>query len=197
MTNDWGEATTGAFPTVRWKTESATFSAAPVGVVSPETDAGGAALAPLPAALVFPFYGDRVVLADIENRGWCIPSGHIEPGETAEQAVRREAWEEAGVTLSRVAYIGYFVLTQIGADEVRHAPTFIAEVANFAEVPEGSESRGMQMANVEDVAGLYFSWDALLASVFAQAYREKLRRFPAGVSLSSLMSTGDDDNNLR
>jgi len=71
------------FPTVRWKRESATFvsgwheSEEPVGV-------------PRPAALVFPFYGDRVVLADIQTRGWCIPSGHLEPGETAEEAVRRE-----------------------------------------------------------------------------------------------------------
>jgi len=187
LTDDWGEGATGsAFPTVRWKTENATFSAAPSGVASPEADTDGAALAPSPAALVFPFYGDRVVLADIEKRGWCIPSGHIEQGETAEQAVRREAWEEAGVTLGRVIYIGYFVLTQADTGDVRHAPTFIAEVANFSPVPESSESRGMQMANVEDVAGLYFSWDALLASVFAQAYREKLRRFPAGVPMSSL-----------
>ena len=173
------------FPTVRWKNETATFVAARARENEPECDAGVRA----PAALVFPFYGDKVVLADIVARGWCIPSGHIEPGETPEEAVRREAYEEAGVTLGRVAYLGHFVLTDAATGRVRHAPTFIAEVRGLGRVPTGTDSRGTQMVNVEDVAGLYFAWDDLLAAVFAYAYEENLRRFPAGLPVSALLGS--------
>ena len=169
-------ASDAPFPTVRWKSETATFVAT-VTLPSPER---------APAALVFPFYGDRVVLADIATRGWCIPSGHVEPGESFEQAVRREADEEAGALLGRVVYLGTFVLTHAQTGVVRYAPTFIGEVRGFSGVPSGTDSRGMQMVAVEDVAQCYFAWDALLAAVFAHAYEEKQRRLPVGVALSTL-----------
>jgi hypothetical protein len=47
----------------------------------------------------------------------------------------------------------------------------------------------MQLANIEDVASLYFAWDALLAAVFTYAYAEKQRRFRVGYPLSALMGT--------
>ncbi len=171
------------FPTVRWKRETATFVAADH---APGTVEGEAAL-PTPAALVFPFYGDRVVLADITTRGWCIPSGHLEPGESAEDAMRREAHEESGALLGKVVYIGYFILTDTATGTVRHAPTFIGEVNGFTDIPDNTESQGMQMVNVEDVAGLYFAWDELLAAVFTYAYDQKEQHFRVGVSLAALM----------
>nr|CAA9268002.1 hypothetical protein AVDCRST_MAG63-2782 [uncultured Armatimonadetes bacterium] len=172
------------FPTVEWKHETATFVA------------GGAEPDPArsPAVLLFPFYGDKVVLADIETRGWCIPSGHVEAGETFEDTARREAREEAGVTLSRVAFLGHFVLTHRETGVVRFAPTFIGQVQGLAALPGGSESRGMQMVNVEDVADCYFACDALLAAVFAHAYEEKQERFTVGIPLSAL--TGGEQGSL-
>lgn len=174
------KATAVAFPTVRWNQESVTFLAA--GAAAAATDI------PAPAALVFPFYGDKVVLAEIRGRGWCIPSGHVEPGETFEEAVRREAFEEAGATLGRVAFLGDFVFAGTpGGAVLRRAPTFIGEVQGFAaQRPAGSDSRGMQMVPVEDVAAMYYAWDALLAAVFAHAYAEKQRLFPVGLALSAL-----------
>ncbi len=173
------------FPTVQWKRESATFVA--TAILPPPNEP-----VPAPAALVFPFYGDRVVLADIPSRGWCIPSGHVESGENAEQAVRREAWEEAGITLGTVACLGYFILTENTCGHVRHAPTFLADVRGIESVPPGSESRGMQMVPMEDVAGLYFVWDDLLAAVFEYAAEEKVRLLRPGVSLSELFADGQE-----
>jgi 8-oxo-dGTP pyrophosphatase MutT (NUDIX family) len=55
--------------------------------------------------------GDRILLISTQGgRRWQLPKGHIEEGETAEQAALREVREETGVTgqvmapLSEVEY---------------------------------------------------------------------------------------------
>ena len=45
------------------------------------------------------FAGDQLVLARHVSRGWTIPGGHVEPGESVIEALRREALEEAGVVV--------------------------------------------------------------------------------------------------
>ena len=45
------------------------------------------------------FDGDQIVLALHANRGWTVPGGHLEDGESAETAMRREALEEAGAVV--------------------------------------------------------------------------------------------------
>ena len=134
------------------------------------------------AVLTFVFYGGQVVLADITDRGYCIPSGKIEAEETIAEAAEREVFEETGARLSGGLFhlIGYYLLTPRNgarAGEARCCPVFVAEAAGFEPIPEGSESRGVLLARMEDVAGLYFFWDDLVAAVFAHAH-EQYQRLP-------------------
>lgn len=51
------------------------------------------------AALGFVFEGESLLLARIAGREWDLPGGHIEAGETPEEAMRREVLEEAGAVV--------------------------------------------------------------------------------------------------
>lgn len=57
------------------------------------------------AAHVFAFDGDRIVLARHVDRGWTIPGGHVEVGESPLEAMRREAREEAGIEVDSARFI--------------------------------------------------------------------------------------------
>lgn len=51
---------------------------------------------------------------------WSFPGGWVDPGETPEDAAMREAWEEVGITVERVEFLGY---TTDAHDEGLHAIT--------------------------------------------------------------------------
>jgi 8-oxo-dGTP pyrophosphatase MutT (NUDIX family) len=51
----------------------------------------------------------RVLLIKRKDNGlWGIPSGHVEPGETVEEAIIREIWEETGLRVKVTRLIGIY-----------------------------------------------------------------------------------------
>ena len=48
----------------------------------------------------------QVLLIKSPWRGWEYPGGLVEPGETFEEALRREIWEEAGVEIEITGFVG-------------------------------------------------------------------------------------------
>ena len=83
------------------------------------------------AVFVLAFCEGRI-LAVQNERGWDIPGGHLEPGESPLDALRRELAEEAGASVKRICPIG--TLSLPGAEKVMLLP-------NWATAPNPSAMR--------------------------------------------------------
>lgn len=71
---------------------------------------------------------------------WECPGGHIEKGETSEQAAKRELWEETGAVEFDIKPIGYYGVK--GSDGVMESleevfgQIYYAEIKSFGKLPD-------------------------------------------------------------
>jgi 8-oxo-dGTP diphosphatase len=116
------------------------------------------------AALVFPWEDSRVLICDIEDRGWCIPSGRVEAGESSAEAAVREALEEGGAILEHVQYIGCYHISE--RREVRWADCYAAKVCRLVDIGMADESKGRKLVTLDELPDLYHIWNPLTEMVF-------------------------------
>lgn len=121
------------------------------------------------AALVFPWKDEEVLVCNIEDRGWCIPSGRVEPSESSLDAAIREAREEAGAILKEIHYIGCYKISQRG--EVRWADVYAANVEGLTDLDPQFESIGRQFLTIDKLPEIYHLWNELTEAVFHQSKR--------------------------
>ena len=67
------------------------------------------------------FHGDELLLVRQWERGWNLPGGPRQPGETFRQTLARAAWKEAGALLESTRLIGAVRSTNRGPDN-RQSP---------------------------------------------------------------------------
>ena len=149
------------FPVVRWDDMScdATFESSACGD-APSVEAR--------FSIAFVRLGKGFVLANVIDRGWCTPSGRVEPGETPVEAAIRETYEETGCLLIDPQLIGHYVLS-LDDGSIELIPAFAGRARELGVIPPGHESAGSVVAGTADLPTLYFRWDPLLRAVFELA----------------------------
>ncbi|HVT12546.1 MAG TPA: NUDIX domain-containing protein [Fimbriimonadaceae bacterium] len=106
----------------------------------------------------------KVLICDIEDRGWCIPSGRVEPNETSLEAVIREALEEGGAELEDVQYIGCYQISE--RQEIRWADIYTARIGRLVDITMTQESLGRKLVSMEELPEIYHLWTPLTEMVF-------------------------------
>jgi 8-oxo-dGTP diphosphatase len=103
--------------------------------------------------------GGRVVLVErkYEPRGWALPGGFVDVGETVEAAAIREAREETGLDVRLLEQ--FHVYSDPRRDPRRHTASVV-----FVAEAEGNPAGGDDAAQART-----FAWDALPPLVFDHA----------------------------
>ncbi|MEM7018502.1 MAG: NUDIX domain-containing protein [Pseudomonadota bacterium] len=129
----------------------------------------------------FCFLDGQVVLCSIQSRGFSLPGGHMEEGETPEVCFRREAAEEACISLSNVELLGYLIADHSvnpsydAPYPVRAAQTiFRAKIATLETFVAQHESQERILVSIKELPDFHHEWSPALNS----AYQCALAKLP-------------------
>lgn len=109
------------------------------------------------AVLAFCWQGDRILLANVSGRGWCVPSGRIEAAEDSLAAVTRESLEEAGVVQASWREIGWFTVGT--PPDTQIALAYLATDFQVEDATDQSESTGCEFFRFEELESIYYDWN--------------------------------------
>ncbi|KRE66685.1 NUDIX domain-containing protein [Paenibacillus sp. Soil750] len=94
--------------------------------------------------LIFAFYQGKLVLVRHHSRGWELPGGTREGGESIIQTVIREMYEEAGGELASIETVGQYLIFE--KDHLVYVKNiYISKVSMLRELPVGYETNGVML----------------------------------------------------
>lgn len=127
----------------------------------------------------FCFYRQKLMLVDVDNRGWDIPGGHIENTETAESCFKREAMEE-GYIEGKCVPLGYLEVNhqenpywneQSPYPEIGYQVFFRMDIHQLHSFNAEFESKRRIFISPETVSAYYDGWSELFERMLSDAIR--------------------------
>lgn len=89
--------------------------------------------------LIVAVYQGKLLFTCHSTRGWELPGGKIETGETPVEAAVRETWEETGAIIRNVKQIGEYRVSGQDTNPFIKA-IYLAKVETIGELPQGFET---------------------------------------------------------
>ena len=104
-------------------------------------------------ALVVVTDGERFVLVhEKKNRGWYLPAGRVDPGETLKQGAVREVLEESGLEVELDGIIRFEFTPALSERDARLRVVFVAHVVSGSiKTVADEESLGAAWVRPEDL----------------------------------------------
>ena len=137
---------------------------------------------PITGSHGFCFFGGKVLVCEIDNRGWSIPGGHSLDGETPADCLSREVREEACAEVDRALLVGFLVADH--SINPRYAGRYPMESAlaiyavslgELRPYVPANEARSRQLVELDALPMVHHQWDPVLD----EAYREARRKIVA------------------
>lgn len=119
---------------------------------------------PLLAVDAVLFFGSGIVLIRRDNPPYqgcyALPGGFVEVGETVEDAVHRETWEETGLEIELLALVG--VYSDPGRDPRGHVVSIAYLAEGRGTLQSGSDARSAEVFAPSRLPPLAFDHDRII-----------------------------------
>ena len=112
------------------------------------------------SAVIFDESHEKVLLTKRADNGlWCLPSGGVDPGESVEETIIREVWEETGLTVRVLRLIGVYSDPNSLVVYDEHTAVQIVALSFETEITEGKpglsgETSDWGYYSLEEMEGL-------------------------------------------
>ncbi|MDF2721395.1 MAG: hydrolase [Paenibacillus sp.] len=127
-------------------------------------------------SFVLAFQEDALVLTNLNERGWDIPGGHIEPGEHPVETMTRELYEETGARIESPQVLGYELIRLYNKPELYTYPYpdsymvfYCANIVKLDDFQSTDEAKGRGLFKPEEA--LRIPWVQQNRAFYEEAFR--------------------------